>query len=112
MWMHQAIYNRYPSIDAVIHSHSRVVLPFANTGVPLVPQLHLDGVLVDQVPVFDIAEYHHPKETHDFLVNLPHLGAALAERHWQTLSPLLRTTIVWLWDKLDLSRIGLGLSFK
>ncbi|THZ78818.1 hypothetical protein D6C84_08099, partial [Aureobasidium pullulans] len=43
---------------------------FANTGVTLVPQLHLDGVLVDQ---------YYPKGTHDFLVNLPHLGAALAD---------------------------------
>ncbi|THY42780.1 arad-like aldolase/epimerase [Aureobasidium pullulans] len=79
MWIHQAIYKRYPSINAVVHSHSRAVLPFANTGVPLVPQLHLDGVLGDQVPVFDIAEYYRPNETHDFLVNLPHLGAALAD---------------------------------
>ncbi|THX71676.1 arad-like aldolase/epimerase [Aureobasidium pullulans] len=41
--------------------------------------LHLDGVLGDQVPVFDIAEYYRPNETHDFLVNLPHLGAASAD---------------------------------
>jgi ribulose-5-phosphate 4-epimerase/fuculose-1-phosphate aldolase len=79
IWIHQAIYKRYPSVNSVVHSHSRAVLPFADTNIPLVPQFNLEAVLGDQVPVFDIADYYAPNESHNFLVNLPHLGAALAD---------------------------------
>lgn len=79
IWIHQAIYERYPSISSVVHSHSRAVLAFANTNIPLVPQFNLEAVLGAQVPVFDIAQYYAPNESHSFLVNLPHLGAALAD---------------------------------
>ncbi|KAH0285007.1 arad-like aldolase/epimerase [Aureobasidium namibiae CBS 147.97] len=79
IWIHQAIYKRYPSINSVVHSHSRAVLPFADTNIPLVPQFNLEAVLGQQVPVFDIADYYAPNESHSFLVNLPHLGAALAD---------------------------------
>ena len=58
--------------------HSRAVLPFADTNIPLVPQFNLEAVLGQQVPIFDIADYYAPDESHNFLVNLPHLGAALA----------------------------------
>lgn len=78
IWIHQAIYKRYPSVNSVVHSHSRAVLPFADTNIPLVPQFNLEAVLGTQVPVFDIADYYAPNESHNFLVNLPHLGAALA----------------------------------
>jgi ribulose-5-phosphate 4-epimerase/fuculose-1-phosphate aldolase len=79
IWIHQAIYKRYPNINSVVHSHSRAVLPFADTDIPLVPQFNLEAVLGAQVPVFDIADYYAPNESHNFLVNLPHLGAALAD---------------------------------
>jgi ribulose-5-phosphate 4-epimerase/fuculose-1-phosphate aldolase len=79
IWIHQAIYKRYPSVNSVVHSHSRAVLPFADTNIPLLPQFNLEAVLDRRVPVFDIADYYAPNESHNFLVNLPHLGAALAD---------------------------------
>jgi hypothetical protein len=57
----------------------RAVLPFADTNIPLLPQFNLEAVLGRRVPVFDIADYYAPNESHNFLVNLPHLGAALAD---------------------------------
>ncbi|CAD0108147.1 unnamed protein product [Aureobasidium uvarum] len=80
MWIHQAIYKSWSGVNSVVHSHSRAVLPFADTNIPLVPQFNLEAaVLGAQVPVFDITEYYFPNQTHNFLVNLPYLGAALAD---------------------------------
>lgn len=79
IWIHQAIYNRYPSVNSVVHSHSRAVLSFADAQVPLIPQFNLEAALGAQVPIFNIADYYLPNETHNFLVNFPHLGAALAD---------------------------------
>lgn len=79
IWIHQAIYKRYPSINSVVHSHSRAVLPYADTNIPLVPLFNLEAVLGQQVPVYNIADYYAPNEPHNFLVNLPHFGAALAD---------------------------------
>lgn len=81
IWIHQAVYSRYPEVNSVVHSHSRAVLPYAhndNLTPPLQPMFNLEAVLGARVPVFDIADYYFPNDTQNFLVNNARLGMNLA----------------------------------
>ena len=82
LWIHQAILQRYPSVNSVVHSHSRAVLPFANSNIALRPLFNLEAFLGgmdgEGVPVFDIADFYSPNSTHNILVNTARLGANLA----------------------------------
>jgi len=44
-FIHGEIFRMYPSVNCVIHSHAEAVLPYATSGVPLVPLFHMAGFL-------------------------------------------------------------------
>lgn len=45
--IHSEILKAYPHINAVIHSHSAAVVPFACSGVPMQPIYHMAGFLAE-----------------------------------------------------------------
>ncbi|KAI4279139.1 MAG: hypothetical protein LQ337_000480 [Flavoplaca oasis] len=76
-YIHQGLLKRFPSLQSVVHSHSRSVIPFGIGGVPLRPTYHLAGGFIgDEAPVFEIADYYTPNDTHNLLVNKPRFGQA------------------------------------
>lgn len=46
--IHSEILKAYPKINAVIHSHSSAVVPFACSGIPLRPIFHMAGFLPEK----------------------------------------------------------------
>jgi ribulose-5-phosphate 4-epimerase/fuculose-1-phosphate aldolase len=52
-FIHGAIYERRPDVMAVVHSHSRSVVPFGITGEPLRPVVHSCATIGHEVPVWD-----------------------------------------------------------
>ncbi|KAI4253645.1 MAG: hypothetical protein L6R42_007507 [Xanthoria sp. 1 TBL-2021] len=78
-FIHQGLLKRFPSLQSVVHSHSRSVIPFGIGGVPFQPTYHLAGGFIgEEAPVFEIADYYAPNDTQDLLVNKPRFGQALA----------------------------------
>jgi ribulose-5-phosphate 4-epimerase/fuculose-1-phosphate aldolase len=75
-FIHGAIYNSRPDVQAVVHSHSPAVIPFGVTGVGLRPIFHLSGFLAAATPIFEIRDAGGPAT--DMLIRTPELGAALA----------------------------------
>jgi ribulose-5-phosphate 4-epimerase/fuculose-1-phosphate aldolase len=55
-FIHGALYEARPEINAVIHSHAEDVLPFTLTPVALRPIIHVASCIGEDVPVWDIAE--------------------------------------------------------
>jgi ribulose-5-phosphate 4-epimerase/fuculose-1-phosphate aldolase len=43
--IHSELYKKFPSVNAVIHSHARDVLPFTINSVPLKASIHTAGFL-------------------------------------------------------------------
>jgi hypothetical protein len=43
--IHSEIYKRFPTVNAVVHSHSSDVLPYTVSGVPLRSTIHMAGFL-------------------------------------------------------------------
>ncbi len=74
-FIHGEIYRRRPDVNAIVHSHSPAVIPFAVTAVPLQPLYHMSAFLGPGVPVFDIRTV--AGET-DMLIRNSGLGAHLA----------------------------------
>ncbi|SDW74589.1 class II aldolase/adducin family protein [Roseicitreum antarcticum] len=52
-YIHGGIYEKRPDVHAVIHSHSRSVIPFTITDVPLRPVVHSCATIGKSVPVWD-----------------------------------------------------------
>lgn len=52
-FIHGAIYEARPDIHAVVHSHSRSVLPFGVTGEVIRPLMHSCACIGHQVPIWD-----------------------------------------------------------
>jgi HCOMODA/2-hydroxy-3-carboxy-muconic semialdehyde decarboxylase len=75
-FIHGAIYQARPDVQAVVHSHSPAVIPFADTKVALRPMNHIAGFLGGGVPVFEIRDTAGP--TTDMLIRSAALGHALA----------------------------------
>lgn len=76
-FIHAEIYRRRPDVQAVVHSHSPAVLPFAVVpSVPARPIIHMCGHLRDMPSPFDVADHAGPAT--DLLIGSPSLGAALA----------------------------------
>ena len=75
---HSGVFKRYRGVQAVVHSHSRDVVAFGVTNVPMKPMFHLSGFLGDHVPTFDTINFFDKTETKNLLVNTDKLGAALA----------------------------------
>ncbi|KAL8950588.1 MAG: hypothetical protein Q9222_003397 [Ikaeria aurantiellina] len=78
-FIHQGILKRFPSQNSVVHSHARSVIPYGISGVPLQPAYHMAGGIIGQdVPVFDIADFYRRKDTKNLLINNTYFGDALA----------------------------------
>jgi ribulose-5-phosphate 4-epimerase/fuculose-1-phosphate aldolase len=52
-YIHGALYEARPDVQAVIHSHSRSVIPFSVTSEPLRPIVHSCATIGHHVPVWD-----------------------------------------------------------
>jgi len=76
-FIHGEIYRVRPDVMAVVHSHSRSVVPFGVVkGVPLRPVCHMCGFLGQGPRVFEIRET--AGDASDLLIRDSALGAALA----------------------------------
>lgn len=75
-FIHGEIYRRRPDVQAVVHSHSPSVIPFAASSVRLKPIYHMAGFLTGGAPVFDIRCHFGCT---DMLVTCGDHGKALAE---------------------------------
>jgi len=75
-FIHGEVYARRPDVQAIVHSHSPAVVPFAASSVPLRPIYHMSGFLGAGARVFEIRARFG---TTDMLVRDGAQGAALAE---------------------------------
>src|SRR5260370_28474168 len=55
-FIHGAIYEARPEVQAVVHAHAEDILPFGITNVPLRPVIHSGSFIGTNVPVWDIAD--------------------------------------------------------
>lgn len=74
-FIHGAVYEARPDVQAVCHNHAPSVIPFSVTGVPLRPIAHLAAPIGAEIPVWDIADQFG--ET-DMLVRNVEQGRSLA----------------------------------
>lgn len=44
-FIHGEIYKRFPEVKSIVHSHDEVVMPYATSGVPLLPVMQVAGFL-------------------------------------------------------------------
>jgi HCOMODA/2-hydroxy-3-carboxy-muconic semialdehyde decarboxylase len=77
-FIHSEIYARYPSVNAVVHSHSPAIIPFCSAKVPLRPLFHMSSFLGNGAPVFEIRETAGDRT--DMLIRTRELGSALAAK--------------------------------
>ncbi len=73
--IHGCTYRARPDVLAVCHLHAASVLPFANTGIPLVPVLHVGAVIGQVVPFWDARDEFGDT---DMLVSTLEQGHSLA----------------------------------
>jgi HCOMODA/2-hydroxy-3-carboxy-muconic semialdehyde decarboxylase len=52
-FIHGAIYERRPEVNAVVHNHSPSVIPFGITGTALKPVMHMCASMGARVPLWD-----------------------------------------------------------
>ena len=86
-YIHAAIYRSRPDVYAVVHNHSRSVIPFGVSSVPIKPIFHNAAFIGDGLPVFDIRDV---AGITDMLVRDSELGRALAERLGDDVAVLMR----------------------
>ncbi|OLB96562.1 MAG: hypothetical protein AUH30_12200 [Candidatus Rokubacteria bacterium 13_1_40CM_68_15] len=55
-FIHGAIYEARPDVQAVVHAHAEAVLPFTITPTPLQPVIHSGSFMGVHVPVWDIRD--------------------------------------------------------
>lgn len=75
-FIHSAIYRARPDVQAVVHSHSPSVIPFAATRQPLKPLYHMSAFLREGSAFFDIRD---AAGNTDLLICNAALGDALAQ---------------------------------
>lgn len=76
-FIHAAIYRARPDVHAVVHTHSKSVIPFgAVADVRLLPISHMAGFLGEGPPRFEIREFAGDET--DLLIRDNRLGDALA----------------------------------
>ena len=44
-FIHGEMFNKFPAVNCVVHSHAEAVLPYVTSGVPLMPVFHMAGFL-------------------------------------------------------------------
>jgi len=74
-WIHGEVYKARPDVNAVVHSHSPTVVPFASTKAPLRPLLHNASFLGFGAPVFEIRDF---VQSSDLMISTADLGKAMA----------------------------------
>jgi HCOMODA/2-hydroxy-3-carboxy-muconic semialdehyde decarboxylase len=74
-FIHAAVYAARPDVHGVVHSHSRSIIPFTVTDVPLQPIWHMSAFLAEGAEVFDI---HDLAGDTDLLIKTLDLGRAVA----------------------------------
>jgi ribulose-5-phosphate 4-epimerase/fuculose-1-phosphate aldolase len=82
--IHGEIYKARPDVNAVVHHHAHVMLPFAISGREIVPVFHL-GAVIGHVPFWDQRDEFGDT---NMLVIKPEEGASLARAlgpHWTVL---------------------------
>jgi HCOMODA/2-hydroxy-3-carboxy-muconic semialdehyde decarboxylase len=56
-FIHAAIMEKYPDVNATVHAHAEDILPFGiASGTPLRPVIHSGSFIGPEVPVWDIAD--------------------------------------------------------
>ena len=75
-WIHGELYKARPEVNAIVHSHSPTVVPFASTKAPLRPILHNASFLGFGTPVFEIRNF---VPNSDLMISTAALGKALAQ---------------------------------
>jgi HCOMODA/2-hydroxy-3-carboxy-muconic semialdehyde decarboxylase len=75
-FIHGAIYEARPEVQAICHNHSPAVIPFGTTDVKLRPLYHVAGAIGSEVPVWDIAQEFG--DGTDLLVRDMAMGRSLA----------------------------------
>ena len=74
-FIHGEIYRARPDVQAIVHSHSPSVIPFAATRTPLRPLYHMSGFLGAGSALFELRDV---AGNTDLLIRDPPLGRALA----------------------------------
>jgi ribulose-5-phosphate 4-epimerase/fuculose-1-phosphate aldolase len=74
-WIHGEVYKARPNVNAIVHSHSPTVVPFASTKAPLRPLLHNACFLGFGAPVFEIRNF---VANSDLMISTAELGKAMA----------------------------------
>jgi ribulose-5-phosphate 4-epimerase/fuculose-1-phosphate aldolase len=88
-FIHSEIYRARPDVGAVVHSHSRGVIPFGVARrARLRPIYHMCGFLGRGAPIFEIRDA--AGDGSDLLVRDPALGAALARSLGDAAAVLMR----------------------
>ncbi len=59
-FIHGALYETRPDVQAIVHAHSEDVLPFSIAAIPLRPVIHSGSFMGSTVPVWDIADRFGP----------------------------------------------------
>ena len=91
-FIHAEIYRARPDVQAVVHSHSPAVIPFAVVpGVSLRSIFHLTGFLGAKPPVFEVRDT--AGDGTDLLVRNAKSGAALAASLGDASVVLMRDTV-------------------
>jgi len=92
--IHGEIFKARPDVMAICHHHSMSVLPFANSGVELVPLFHVGATGGAKIPFWDSRDDFGDT---DLLVRKPEEGASLARAlgaHWMVLMRRHGATVV------------------
>jgi len=77
-FIHAAIYEARPDVQAVVHAHAEDTLPFGIAATPLVPVIHSGAFIGGEVPVWDIADEFG--DNTNLLVTNVDQGRSLARR--------------------------------
>jgi len=73
--IHGEIFKARPDVNAVCHHHAPAIMPFAISGVPLLPVFHLGAAMGQSAPVWDSRDEFGDT---NLLVVKPEEGASLA----------------------------------
>jgi ribulose-5-phosphate 4-epimerase/fuculose-1-phosphate aldolase len=74
-WIHGEVYKSRADVNAIVHSHSPTVVPFASTKAPLRPLLHNASFLGFGAPIFEIRNLVRHS---DLMISSAPLGQAMA----------------------------------
>ncbi|PWU22293.1 MAG: class II aldolase family protein, partial [Candidatus Rokuibacteriota bacterium] len=76
-FIHGALYEARPEVQAVVHAHAEAVLPFTISMVPLRPVVHMASFIGGHIPIWDIRDRFG--DTNLLVVNMAQ-GRDLARR--------------------------------